>query len=1423
MVSGSDDARVLRYSAAGRLLGAYTQSWAPINFIVELPHCWFSSASDSTTMIAFGSGNKIIGLELQSGRQAQFCPHLRWRGTPLCGVVFPPPLAGTKPQPSAVHSLFVGFSDAIVRQFSLPPATSVPVLQAELTGHADAVRAIAVPDGSNLMNAPPALVTASDDRYVVRWGPARDAVPDSQLLMPTSEAGKAHRFTLTPFAPGEVIGSDELRAKFGPRIMYAGFSAPIRCVNWFKNQVYFGDGSLVRIYSLDFGVVSGELTGHTGTITSIVNDGKDVVMSCGEDMQIILWRNDKLALRIGGFASPVHTLAYADDTLVASCTSSSGEHTTQVWTVSKLLASVPAGGAANNTVGGSQYERLPSSEWKSRVLYEARTTSDLPGSSDGKLLRAAAGTVLGVIVDDLGDGQVLAVVTATGVQGRVPAASIDLVHKASGSGGTLRADGRPDMCSRCAARPSSVRVRGARFEWVCQLCSAAVYGELWRSSKSDKMLGGLISGPMKLLVENSGVFGRKSKWQPVWVEVDTKVVRLFRDRGKKRDKPSEVFPLFQSVATLSPTSPLQFSFISGLPDTQPMQFEVDLDDKGTSHRLTETADDWVSSINDMACRLQDRMFRSLVELGNTSLSSFLSSRQVELLVNGCLGSADLIAEDSELRRVLLSPLDGADATTKPVTCEQQVKKLVDFQEQCCSQILAGLYSGIVGSSEFGIKLTSPKHGLVDFGGQRHALDTVATASVSIKNMSAVPLQVGAAVVVRPRAPVAVTVTTNPEGKTVPLGATAAAVRLSTGTGVLDAEARPLTDDAKRETLPEVSLDAGAEGSFGLSAKLDCTKVHKDVLTMTLGNSTAFLYVPLLVESEGSKFVAFDEIEFADQLGRGRFGTVWKAKYRKNRVAIKVIPLKEDFEQEVGILSRLASHPNLVKCLGFCSRVPFQGFILLELAVKGSLDTLIYDPKVELTPHLTLRIALDMAEALAFLHAHKIFHLDLKPQNALVFDQSPIPTGVVAKLCDFGISRQLESTETFKGDQVEGTVLYIPPEMLGSKTFTQKTDIYSYGVVMWELCLRQQPYSEGKFASMSRWDFENAKIGGALPGAMPPASHPLREILEASLQLDHKKRPTAVDITSKLKTINVAQLPQQVKLSEESVRIRTQRMQRTAAAAANSAAVAASRRGQREAAGGSPAASPAAAAAASTNKHVAAANLYKVPAATAAKIARPATAAVPRPQSTYDSVNSALAARASASSAAGGAVPVRPRPAPIAGVGDASSIYESVSTPLQQQQQQQQAAAAAQRGYDSVQSTLEQARMSGHAPRASSQYDVVRQPTNQYVRPAPPPSSSGPRIPQRSDYEGRPWWREMRRPEAEQWLLAGKPVGTFIIRPSSQEGCLSISHVEKDGTIGHGMIHMHKGANGRFGWSIENSRRTYPTLDDLLAVLPGLRL
>jgi hypothetical protein len=73
------------------------------------------------------------------------------------------------------------------------------------------------------------------------------------------------------------------------------------------------------------------------------------------------------------------------------------------------------------------------------------------------------------------------------------------------------------------------------------------------------------------------------------------------------------------------------------------------------------------------------------------------------------------------------------------------------------------------------------------------------------------------------------------------------------------------------------------------------------------------------------------------------------------------------------------------------------------------------------------------------------------------------------------------------------------------------------------------------------------------------------------------------------------------------------------------------------------------------------------------------------------------------------------------------------------------------------------------------------------------------------------------------LCCAQPIGSFVIRPSAFAGCLAISHVEDDGTLGHGVIHLRTGAEGRYGYSIENSKKTFETLPIMLSVLPGLRL
>lgn len=103
---------------------------------------------------------------------------------------------------------------------------------------------------------------------------------------------------------------------------------------------------------------------------------------------------------------------------------------------------------------------------------------------------------------------------------------------------------------------------------------------------------------------------------------------------------------------------------------------------------------------------------------------------------------------------------------------------------------------------------------------------------------------------------------------------------------------------------------------------------------------------------------------------------------------------------------------------------------------------------------------------------------------------------------------------------------------------------------------------------------------------------------------------------------------------------------------------------------------------------------------------------------------------------------------------------------------------------------------------------------------PEPVVRSTRKPKESDYKKKSWFRKVDR-EGAAALLKGKPVGSFVVRPASHAGCLALAHVEENEKLGHALIHMHDGTDGRFGYSIELSQRTYATIEELLANLPGL--
>ncbi len=212
-------------------------------------------------------------------------------------------------------------------------------------------------------------------------------------------------------------------------------------------------------------------------------------------------------------------------------------------------------------------------------------------------------------------------------------------------------------------------------------------------------------------------------------------------------------------------------------------------------------------------------------------------------------------------------------------------------------------------------------------------------------------------------------------------------------------------------------------------------------------------------------------EIVEKLGEGGMGVVYKARdtHLDRLVAIKVLPpervadaaRKARFVQEAKAASAL-NHPNIVTIYDISSDAG-RDFIAMEYVAGRRLDQLI--PRQGMGLEEALRIAVQMAGALARAHAAGIIHRDLKPANVMVTGPASGNPGV-AKLLDFGLAKLAErapadeaaETVTAKaGEEVRteegtilGTVAYMSPEQVEAKTLDARSDVFSFGAVLYEM-------------------------------------------------------------------------------------------------------------------------------------------------------------------------------------------------------------------------------------------------------------------------------------------------------------------------------------------------------------------------------------
>ncbi|KAL2324426.1 hypothetical protein Fmac_023484 [Flemingia macrophylla] len=346
--------------------------------------------------------------------------------------------------------------------------------------------------------------------------------------------------------------------------------------------------------------------------------------------------------------------------------------------------------------------------------------------------------------------------------------------------------------------------------------------------------------------------------------------------------------------------------------------------------------------------------------------------------------------------------------------------------------------------------------------------------------------------------------------------------------------------------PKLESEAGASNSKTMSSRKICSNnITFRANKIDLSNLDAMLekhlirVLPKYIATKKSWEIDLNKLNLHYSVANGGYGTVYRGTYDTQDVAVKVLnwgedgvataaeiaSLRESFWQEVTVWNKL-DHPNVTKFIGASmgtsdlkiplpSRAPKPPpskacCIVAEFLHGGTLKHYLFKNKKNKLPYkVVIRLALDLARGLSYLHSKKIIHRDVKTDNMLLDANQNL------KIADFGIAQEATNESDMTGQG--GTYGYMAPEVLNGKPYNRKCDVYSFGVCLWEIYCCNTPYSKLSLATVSCVSI-NQHLRPDIPRCCPSE---LANIMRKCWDPKSERRPEMHEVVKMLEAIDTS--------------------------------------------------------------------------------------------------------------------------------------------------------------------------------------------------------------------------------------------------------------------------------------------------------------